>query len=270
MTDQTPTPILGQTAVQVIARPPVLEVTLNRPKANAIDAATSRELSKVFAAFRDDPELRVAILTGGGSRFFSAGWDLNAAAEGEEYEADYGDGGFGGFGELSGLNKPVIAAVNGMAVGGGFEIVMAADLVVAADHARFWLPEANLGIVPDAGSVRLGRMLPPVVANEILFAGRRLDAAEALRWGLVNSVVSADDLMSEARALAARVTEAAPLAVAAIAEIRDRTKHLPLADAFELLRSGGLAAYEAMLVSSDASEGSSAFAEGRSPRWQGR
>ena len=257
-------------AVTATAHGPVLEVTLDRPKANAIDAATSRELSRVFATFRDDSELRVAILTGAGDRFFSAGWDLNAAAEGEEFEADYGEGGFGGFGELPGLLKPVICAVNGMAVGGGFEIALAADLVVAADHARFWLPEASLGIVPDTASVRLPRMLPPVVANEILYTGRRLDAAEALRWGLVNEVVSAQELMSEARALAARVVEAAPLSVAAAKEIGDRTGHLPLPEAFERLRSGEMAAYETMLVSEDAAEGPRAFNEGRAPRWQGR
>ena len=256
-------------AVTAVADGPVLEVTLDRGKANAIDAATSRELSRVFAEFRDNPDLRVAILTGAGDRFFCAGWDLNAAAGGEEFEADYGEGGFGGFVELPGLLKPVIAAVNGMAVGGGFEIVLAADLVVAAEHARFWLPEASLGLVPDSGSVRLPRMLPPVVANEILYAGRRLDAAEALQWGLVNSVVAASELMSEARALAARVVEAAPLSVAAVGQIRDRTRHLRLAEAFEVLRSGELAAYQAMLGSADAVEGPTAFAEGRAPRWQG-
>ena len=257
-------------AVRAVTDGPVLEITLDRPKANAIDAATSRELSRVFAHFRDDPDLRVAILTGTGDRFFSAGWDLNAAAEGEEFEADYGEGGFGGFGELPGLLKPVIAAVNGMAVGGGFEIVLAADLVVAAEHARFWLPEASLGLVPDTASIRLPRMLPSAVANEVLYAGRRLNAGEALRWGLVNSVVASADLMTEARALAARVAEAAPLSVAAVTEIRDRTLHLPLPEAFELLRSGELAAYEAMLVSEDAAEGPRAFTEGRKPRWQGR
>ena len=257
-------------AVTAVAEGPVLVVTLDRGKANAIDAATSRELSRLFVAFRDDPDLRVAILTGAGDRFFCAGWDLNAAAGGEEFEADYGEGGFGGFGELPGLLKPVICAVNGMAVGGGFEIVLAADLVIAADHARLWLPEASLGIVPDAASVRLPRMLPPAVANEILYGGRRLDAAEAQRWGLVNSVVSAADLMAEARRLAARVAEAAPLSVAAIGEIRDRTRHLRLAEAFRLLRSGGLHAYEAMLGSADAAEGPRAFTEGRTPRWQGR
>ena len=262
-----PTPVGAVTAV---ADGPVLEITLDRPKANAIDAATSRELSQVFATFRDDEDLRVAILTGAGDRFFCAGWDLNAAAGGEDFEADYGEGGFGGFGELPGLLKPVIAAVNGMAVGGGFEIVLAADLVVAAEHARFWLPETSLGIVPDTASVRLPRMLPPAVANEVLYAGRRLDAAEAQRWGLVNAVVSAADLMAEARALTARVVEAAPLSVAAISQIRDRTQHLPLAEAFKLLRSGDLDAYEAMLASADAVEGPRAFTEGRAPRWQGR
>ena len=256
--------------VRAVADGGILEVTLDRPKANAIDAATSRELSRLFAEFRDDPGLRAAILTGAGDRFFCAGWDLKVAAGGEEFEADYGEGGFGGFGELPGLLKPVICAVNGMAIGGGFEIVLAADLVVAADHARFWLPEATLGIVPDTASVRLPRMLPPVVANEVLYGGRRLDAAEALRWGLVNAVVSADDLMATARALAARVVEAAPLSVAAIHQIRDRTQHLPRDEAFELLRSGELAAYEAMLASGDAVEGPKAFTEGRAPRWQGR
>ncbi|MYN66536.1 MAG: crotonobetainyl-CoA hydratase [Acidobacteria bacterium] len=262
-----PTPVGAVTAV---ADGPVLEITLDRPKANAIDAATSRELSQVFATFRDDEDLRVAILTGAGDRFFCAGWDLNAAAGGEDFGADYGEGGFGGFGELPGLLKPVIAAVNGMAVGGGFEIVLAADLVVAAEHARFWLPETSLGIVPDTASVRLPRMLPPAVANEVLYAGRRLDAAEAQRWGLVNAVVSAADLMAEVRALAARVVEAAPLSVAAISQIRDRTQHLPLAEAFKLLRSGDLDAYEAMLASADAVEGPRAFTEGRAPCWQGR
>ena len=264
MTEAAPTG-----AIKTVTDGPVLEVTLDRGKANAIDAATSRELSRVFAGFRDHPDLRVAILTGAGDRFFCAGWDLNAAAAGEEFEADYGEGGFGGFGELPGLLKPVIAAVNGMAIGGGFEIVLAADLVIAAEHARFWLPEASLGMMPDAASIRLPRMLPPAVANEVLYAGRRLDTAEALRWGLVNSVVGSADLMAEARAIAARVVEAAPLSVAAISEARDSTVHLPRPEAFKLLRSGELAAYEAMLASEDAAEGPRAFTEGRPPRWQG-
>ena len=142
MTDET---------IRAIRRGSTLEVTLDRPKANTIDAATSRKLGAVFSGFRDDPDLRVAIFTGAGERFFSAGWDLAAGAEGEDYESDFGPGGFGGFAELPGLDKPVIAAVNGMAVGGGFELVMAADLVVAAEHATFFLPEASIGLIPDAG-----------------------------------------------------------------------------------------------------------------------
>ena len=248
----------------------VLEVVLDRPKANAIDAATSRELSSVFAGFRDDPELRVAIFTGAGERFFSAGWDLEAAAGGEAFEADYGEGGFGGFPELPGRNKPVICAVNGLAVGGGFEIALAADLVVAAEHAAFFLPETGLGIIPDAGAIRLPRILPPVVANEVLYAGRRLKADEALRWGLVNAVVPADRLLDEARALAARIMASAPLAVEAVIAV-GRTKHsLTLDEAFAHLRSGELDAYERMLASEDAEEGPRAFTEGRDPHWQGR
>ena len=172
------------TAVKAQQHGGILEVVLDRPKANAIDAATSRDLGEVFETFRDDDSARVAILTGEGARFFSAGWDLNAAAEGEAYEADYGVGGFGGFVELPELDKPVIAAVNGLAVGGGFEIAMSADLVVAADHAEFFLPETGLGIVPDAGALRLPRLLPTVIANEVLYAQRRIDAANARPSGI--------------------------------------------------------------------------------------
>ena len=253
-------------AVRIDVAGAVLEVTVDRPKANAIDAATSRQMGAVFAAYRDNPELRVAILTGAGDRFFCAGWDLKAAASGESFEADYGAGGFGGFGELPGLRKPVICAVNGMAVGGGFEVVLAADLVVAAEHARFWLPEASLGLMPDTGSVRLPRLLPPVVANEVLYAGRRIDAAEALRWGLVNSVVSADRLMVEARALAERVMESSSLSVEAISEVRDVTRHLPVPEALERLRSGELKAYQALLASPDGQAGPRAFVSDRSSR----
>ena len=248
----------------------VLEVVLDRPKANAIDAATSREMSRVFADFRDDPTLRVAILTGGGERFFSAGWDLNAAADGEAFEADYGEGGFGGFVELPNRTKPVICAVNGLAVGGGFEIAMAAEFVVAATHARFWLPESGLGIIPDAGAIRLPRQLPPAIANEVLYAGRRMEADEALRWGLINAVVPADQLMNEARELAHRILASAPLAVGAIMEIDQSTSHLPLDDAFATMRSGELSIYQQMLASADAADGPGGFGDSRAPQWKGR
>ena len=133
----------------------VLQVTLDRPKANAIDVATSRELGEVFAAFRDDPELRIAIITGAGDKFFCPGWDLKAAAEGEAVDSDYGVGGFGGLQELPNLNKPVIAAVNGICCGGGLEWALSADIILAAEHATFALPEINSGTIADAATLKL-------------------------------------------------------------------------------------------------------------------
>ncbi|HCV37001.1 MAG: enoyl-CoA hydratase-related protein [Acidimicrobiales bacterium] len=256
--------------IQTSVNGAILEVTLDRPRANAIDAETSRGLGRVFAKFRDDPDLRVAIFTSAGERFFSAGWDLHAAAEGEEFEADYGEGGFGGFTELPERNKPVICAVNGSAVGGGFEIALASELIVAAEHAEFFLPETSLGLIPDAGVLRLPRILPPVVANEVLYAGRRLGAAEAMHWGLVNAVAPAGQLLQVARDLAERVVSAAPLAVEAAMSATRETGQLALREAFGLLRSGGLEAYERMLVSEDAQEGPRAFTEKRDPVWKGR
>ena len=257
------------TDIAVVRNGPILEVTMQRGKANAIDAATSNLMSEAFLELRDDPTLRVGILTGAGERFFTAGWDLKAAAEGEEYETDYGPGGFGGFAELPNLNKPVICAVNGMAVGGGFEMCMAADLVVAAEHAEFFLPEAAVGIIPDVGSVLLPRRLPRQLANEVLFAGRRLSASEAVQHGLVNAVVPAEQLMTEARALADRIVAMAPLAVTAIIDVVRQTEGLDTKAAFDHLRSGDLATYETMLTSNDAEEGPAAFAEKRDPNWTG-
>ncbi|MEX0922494.1 MAG: enoyl-CoA hydratase-related protein [Rhodovibrionaceae bacterium] len=248
----------------------VLEITLDRPKANAIDAATSREMSRIFAEFRDDPSLRVAILTGAGEKFFSAGWDLSAAAEGEAVESDYGEGGFGGFPELPGLDKPVIAAVNGYAVGGGFEIAMAADMIVAATHAQFWLPEAQLGILPDAGTLRLPRLLPRALAIEMLLTGRRMDAVEAHDRGLVNLLAEPGTVLEQARGLAEQIAGAAPLSVAAILDIERRTASLPLQEAYALLRSGKIESYKTLLESEDALEGPRAFAEKRTPVWKGR
>jgi crotonobetainyl-CoA hydratase len=249
----------------------VLVVTLDRPKANAVDVATSQALYAAFDRLRRDDDLRVAVLTGAGERFFCAGWDLAAAAAGEAIDADHGPGGFGGLTELFDLGKPVIAAVNGLALGGGFELVLAADLVVAADHAEMGLPEATLGMVPDSGGVlRLPKRIPRALAMELLLTGRRMTAAEAARWGLVNAVVPAGRLLDEALALAARVRAAAPLAVAAVQEIVTATEALGVESGFRLLRNGELPAYRAMLGSDDAAEGPRAFAEKRPPRWTGR
>ncbi len=264
------TSIMTNEAIRAVRRGSTLEVTIDRPKANAIDAATSRALGAVFSGFRDDPDLRVAIFTGAGGRFFSAGWDLAAGAEGEAYESDFGPGGFGGFAELPDLDKPVIAAVNGMAVGGGFELVMAADLVVAAEHATFFLPEAAIGLIPDVGSVLLPRLLPAPLANEVLLAGRRLNAEELRRFGLVNEVVPGTDLLDAAHDLADRIAAHAPLAIAAILDIGRRSDGLPVSAALDGLRSGTVETYRKTLESEDAQEGMRAFAEKRDPVWKGR
>lgn len=251
-------------------RGPVLEVRIARGKANAIDAATSRIMGDIFAGFRDDPGLRAAILTGTGDKFFCPGWDLKAAAEGEAPDSDYGVGGFGGLQELPGLNKPVICAVNGLAFGGGFEIMISCDIIIAAEHATFALPEINSGTVADAASIKLPRRIPYHVAMELLFTGRRIDSAEAKHWGLVNEVVPADRLMERARELAAQLAEGPPLVFAAIKEIARETAHLPVQQAFDMVTKRRLKTVDTLYSSEDQLEGARAFAEKRKPRWQGR
>ncbi len=257
-------------AVRLERRDAVLEITLDRPKANAIDAATSRRMGAAFQEFRADPALRAAIVTGAGERFFSAGWDLKAAAAGEAIDSDFGPGGFAGLTELLTLDKPVIAAVNGLAVGGGFELALGADLIVAAEHAEFFLPEAAVGVVADAASFRLPRRIPRAVALEMLFTGRRMAADEALRWGLVNEVAPAAELLDRARALAARIVAGAPLSLAAVKELVRYGENHSLLECDLAVRKGELAAYRRMLDSEDAREGPRAFAEKRAPVWQGK
>jgi crotonobetainyl-CoA hydratase len=249
----------------------VLVVTLDRPRANAIDVSTSRALYDAFQRLEGDPSLRVAVLTGAGDRFFSAGWDLKAAAAGEAVDADHGPGGFGGLTEFFGRTKPVIAAVNGLALGGGLELALAADLILVADHAELALPEVRLGIVADSGGLlRLPRRLPDVVAREMLLTGRRMSADEAGGWGLANRVVAGKELMGTALALAGEVCASAPIAVAAVQEILAATAALDVQDGFRRMRSGDLPSYGLMLRSEDAVEGPRAFAEKRAPRWRGR
>jgi crotonobetainyl-CoA hydratase len=257
-------------AVRTEARDGVLTITLDRPKANAINVPTSQALYAAFRQLQDDPALRVAIITGTG-RFFSAGWDLNAATEGEAIDADHDPGGFAGLTEYFSLSKPVIAAVNGLAFGGGFELALAADLMVVADTAEFALPEVKLGMMADSGGVlRLPRRLPRAIATELLLTGRRMSAAEAAQWGLANRVVPADALLQTAQELAAQMVLAAPLALAAVKEVLRATEGQPLAEAYGTLRSGTLPQYRAMLTSEDAQEGPRAFGEKRPPRWSGR
>lgn len=245
----------------------VLEITLDRPKVNAIDAATSRALGEAFRALQDDTGLSVGIVTGTG-RFFSAGWDIKA---GEDPVADMGVGGFAGLTEYWDLTKPVIAAVNGMALGGGFELALAADMIVAAEGVEFGLPEAGLGIIPDSGGVlRLPRIIPRPIAMELMMTGRRATAEELARWGCINRVVPAEALMDEARTLADAVAASAPLSLQAIKEVDRAAEGLGLKDAFARIRQGDLPAYSGLYDSADAAEGVAAFAERRVPNWTGR
>ena len=249
---------------------PILEVVLDRPKANAIDAATSRIMSQAFAKFRDDPELRVAIITGGGEKFFCAGWDLKAAAAGEAPDEDYGPGGFGGIQELPNLNKPIIAAVNGMAVGGGFEWALSADMILAVEHARFALPEIKAGTLADAATLRLPRRIPYHVAMDLLLTGRWMEVAEAHQRGLVNEILPADKLMPRARELAALLASGPPLVFAAIKEVVRDSQTMSFEEALLRIRHRRFRSVDILYGSDDQKEGARAFAEKRAPVWKGR
>jgi crotonobetainyl-CoA hydratase len=258
-------------AVRTHSEDGVLEVTLDRPPANAIDLATSRRMGEVFAGFRDDPALRVAILRTAGEKFFCAGWDLKAAAAGDAVDGDYGVGGFGGLQELPDLNKPVIAAVHGLAMGGGFELALACDLIYASETTQFGLPEIKAGTLADAATVKLPKRMPYHVAMELLLTGRWMGAPEAARWGLVNEVL-ADDAAVLARAweVARLLAAGPPLVFAAIKETARAAESLGFQAAMDLVTTSSLPTVATLYRSEDQLEGARAFAERRPPRWKGR
>ncbi len=246
----------------------ILWVTINRPAAmNALNPQAHREIAAALDAFSAAADLRVAVLTGAGDRAFCVGSDLKARAAANA--DDHPESGFAGLTHRFDLLKPVIAAVNGLAIGGGVEIVAACDLAIAADHAEFALPEPRVGLAAlgGGGLQRLARNMPLKHAMDLVLTGRRISATDAKQMGLINEVVPRADLKARAREIAEMIVEGAPLSIEASKQVMLQCLAHPD------LKSALLARYpaaERMLASEDAKEGQRAFVEKRKPKWQGK
>jgi crotonobetainyl-CoA hydratase len=249
----------------------VLVITINRPNArNAVNGAVSTAVGDALARAQTDPEVRAVVITGAGDKSFSAGADLKAISRGENlYHPDHPEWGFAGYVHHF-IDKPTIAAVNGTALGGGGEIALASDLVVACESASFGLPEVKRGLIAGAGGVfRIVDQLPRKVALELLFTGEPMGASDAAKWGLVNQVVPDGTVLDAALALAERITVNAPLSVQASKRIAYGADDGVIADE-EPKWARSQREFGSVLRSEDAKEGPVAFAEKRQPVWKAR
>ena len=249
----------------------VARVTIDRAdRMNAVDDATADELETSWQRIEGDPNIRAVVLTGSGEKAFCAGADMKAGGNtksGLAYWADARPGGFGGLAVRKSLHVPVIARVNGIAVGGGFEMVLGCDIVVAAEHASFGLPEARVGRMPlDGGMIMLPRLIPEKLAMGMLLTGNRISATEAHAYGLINEVAKADELDAAVDRWLEQILECAPLSVKAIKECVKETSDLSVEEAW----TKRLPSLVAALESEDADEGPRAFREKRKPEWRGR
>lgn len=256
-------------SIALEVRDRVAHVVIDRPdRLNAIDSAAEKELEAVWEELERRDDVSCAVLTGAGDRAFSVGADMKGAGKsGLEYWADARPNGFGGIALRRTLDIPLVARVNGYALGGGFEMVLGCDIVIASENAEFGLPEGRVGRMPlDGGMVLLQRKMPHNLAMGVLLTGRRFSAAEMAACGIVNEVVAADALDGAVERWVSEIVASAPLSLRAIKQTVNRTAHLPPSEA-QALR---LPAVVAALQSEDAKEGVNAFREKRPPVWRGR
>ena len=260
--------------VEIFREGPVCEIRMVKPKVNAICRRLSYSIEQAALYFQNEPDLRVAMLTSGCMRAFSAGLDFNHAGRSwdDPDEPRAREGGFGGITTLWSLKKPLIAVVNAPAVGGGLELALSCDLIVMADNAYFQLPELERGLLPDGGGLqRLPRRIPYYVATAMIWTGERMQAADAVRWGLAYRALPQQELQPFAAELAARISRGAPLAQQALKEALRAIDGISDRDSMDLrrIRSADLDCYHRMLASEDVIEGQRAFLEKREPRWTG-